>query len=175
MKQDLIPPAHLTPKRHRRMIIPEALTNEPPISVPTAAVAIKILHPKVEKLIARDLAIMSFFARCLTLLPGVQWLSLPEEVAVFGRMMHEQLDLRIEANNLEVFEKNFARRKLPITFPRPLKKWSTRDVLVEEFQNALPLEIFLKNGGGAYNDLLAEVGLDTFLVGKPRCSCQTQG
>lgn len=155
-------------------MIPEALTNEQPISVPTAAVAIKILHPKVEKLIARDLAIMSFFARCLAFFPGVQWLSLPEEVAVFGRMMHEQLDLRIEANNLEVFEKNFARRKLPITFPRPLKKWSTRDVLVEEFQNALPLENFLKNGGGAYNDLLAEVGLDTFLVSEPHFNCQVQ-
>lgn len=154
-------------------MIPEALTNEQPISVPTAAVAIKILHPQVEKLIARDLAIMSFFARFLTLFPGVQWLSLPEEVVVFGRMMHEQLDLRIEASNLEVFEKNFASRRLPITHPRPLKKWSTRDVLVEEFQNALPLENFLKNGGGAYNDLLAEVGLDTFLVSKPCCNCQT--
>ncbi|KAH9835937.1 ABC1 family-domain-containing protein [Rhodofomes roseus] len=163
LKQDLIPPTHLTPKRQRRNMLPEALSNEQPISVPTAAVAIKILHPNVDKLIARDLAIMSFFAYALTLFPGMQWLSLPEEVAVFGQMMYGQLDLRIEANNLEVFEKNFATRKLPVTFPRPLTKWSTKDVLVEEFQNALPLELFMKNGGGAYNDLLAEVGLDTFL------------
>ncbi|KZT75012.1 ABC1-domain-containing protein, partial [Daedalea quercina L-15889] len=163
LKQDLIPPAHLVPKRHRITMLPEALSNEPPPSVPTAAVAIKILHPKVDKLIARDLAIMTFFANVLTLFPGMQWISMPEEVAVFGQMMHGQLDLRIEANNLEVFEKNFANRKLPVTFPRPLTKWSTKDVLVEDFQNALPLELFLKNGGGAYNDLLAEVGLDTFL------------
>ena len=37
-------------------------------------------------------------------------------------------------------------------------------MLVEEYENALPLELFLKNGGGPYNDTLAEVGLDAFLV-----------
>ena len=117
-------------------------------------------------MINRDLRIMSFFANVITLFPGMQWLSLPEEVAVFGGMMHEQLDLRIEAENLAIFEKNFEGRRLPVTFPRPLRLWSTQDLLVEEFQNALPLELFLKNGGGPYNDTLAEVGLDAFLVGR---------
>ena len=107
---------------------------------------------------------MKFFANVITLLPGMQWLSLPEEVTVFGQMMHEQLDLRIEADNLASFEKNFEGRKLPVTFPRPLTVWSTPDLLLEEFENALPLEWFLKNGGGPYNDTLAEVGLDAFLV-----------
>lgn len=50
-----------------------------------------------------------------------------------------------------------------MTFPRPLKVWSTQDILVEEYQNALPLETFLKNGGGPFNDGLAEMGLDAFL------------
>ncbi len=40
--------------------------------------------------------------------------------------------------------------------------------MVEEFENALPLEAFLKNGGGPYNDTLAEVGLDAFLVSSSR-------
>lgn len=124
----------------------------------------KILHPRVDKLIARDLKIMSIFAHTLSLLPNVQWLSLPEEVDVFGKMMREQLDLRIEADNLIEFEKRFQGRKLPVTFPRPLKVWSTKDVLVEEFENALPLEMFMKNGGGPYNYVLAEIGLDAFLV-----------
>ncbi|KAI0778352.1 ABC1-domain-containing protein [Trametes elegans] len=165
LKKDLIPPCHLVPKRQskRNMVLPPALTNEPPPSVPTAAVAIKVLHPNVTKMINRDLSIMSFFANVITLFPGMQWLSLPEEVSVFGQMMHEQLDLRIEAENLATFEKKFDSRKLPVSFPRPLKVWSTRDLLVEEFENALPLELFLKNGGGPYNDTLAEVGLDAFL------------
>jgi aarF domain-containing kinase len=121
-------------------------------------------------MIARDLSIMSFFAHCITLLPGMQWLSLPEEVGVFGSMMSQQLDLRHEAENLEVFESNFATRSVPVTFPRPLKAWSTKDLLVEEFQNAVPLEMFLRNGGGPYDDQMATVGLDAFLVSLPLCS-----
>ncbi|KAI0801098.1 ABC1-domain-containing protein [Fomes fomentarius] len=164
LKQDLIPPSHLAPKRsNRKAVLLSSLTNNPLPSVPTAAVAIKVLHPHVAKMINRDLSIMGFFANVITLIPGMQWLSLPEEVAVFGGMMHEQLDLRIEADNLTAFERNFEGRKLPVTFPRPLSVWSTKDLLLEEFENALPLELFLKNGGGPYNDMLAEVGLDAFL------------
>jgi aarF domain-containing kinase len=132
--------------------------------VPTAAVAIKVLHPDVEAYIDRDLRIMYFFARCVNLLPGMQWLSLPEEVQVFGSMMRQQLDLQNEADNLVTFEANFAPRKVPVNFPRPLKVWSGKDVLVEEHMNAVPLEVFLRNGGGPFDEQIAIVGLDAFLV-----------
>ena len=107
---------------------------------------------------------MSFFAHCLNILPGMQWLSLPEEVDVFGQMMNQQLDLRHEADNLLTFESNFAPRKVPVSFSRPLKMWSTKDLLVEEYMNALPLEAFLLNGGGPFDDQIATIGLDAFLV-----------
>lgn len=168
MKQDLLPPSYFDPKRARKKgpgaLAPVILPESKP-SVPTAAVAIKVLHPRVVKLIERDLTIMSFFSRLITLFPGMQWVSLPEEVEVFGRMMYEQLDLRKEADNLVTFERNFMTRNAPVTFPRPLKIWSTKDLLVEEYQTAIPLELFLKNGGGPFDDQLAELGLDAFLVG----------
>jgi aarF domain-containing kinase len=167
LKQDVLPPSYLDPKRQpksRAAALAPTILNHPPVSVPTAAVAIKVLHPRVENLIARDLSIMHFIARLLSIFPGMEWISLPEEVQVFGRMMNEQLDLRNEAVNLDHFERNFASRRVPVTFPRPLKIWSTRDVLVEEFQTALPLEAFLKNGGGPFDDQIAEIGLDAFLV-----------
>ncbi|THH19057.1 hypothetical protein EW146_g2032 [Bondarzewia mesenterica] len=166
LKQDLLPPSYFDPKRAPKTgpgAIAPAIIPESTPSVPTAAVAIKVLHPRVTKLIARDLSIMSIFAHIITLFPGMQWVSLPEEVDVFGRMMYEQLDLRHEAENLVTFEHNFLTRKEPITFPRPLRSWSTQDLLVEEYQKALPLESFLKNGGGPYDDQLAELGLDAFL------------
>ena len=140
------------------------MLQDPPPSVPTASVAIKVLHPRVAKMIARDLAIMSFFAKVITLFPGMRWLSLPEEVTVFGDMMYQQLDLRNEAENLLTFEHNFASRNVPVTFPRPLKVFSTSDILVEEFEHAVPLELFLKNGGGPFDEQVATIGLDTFLV-----------
>ncbi|KAH9997697.1 hypothetical protein BJV74DRAFT_825975 [Russula compacta] len=166
MKQDLLPPSYFDPKRTQKKgpgaLAPVILPESKP-SVPTAAVAIKVLHPRVAKLIERDLTIMSFFAHLITLFPGMQWVSLPEEVEVFGRMMYEQLDLRKEADNLVTFERNFMTRQAPVTFPRPLQIWSTTDLLVEEYQTAVPLELFMKNGGGPYDDQLAELGLDAFL------------
>lgn len=166
LKKDLIPPSYLGPRRKPKTrggaLAPVILKNPPP-SVPTAAVAIKVLHPNVSKTISRDVSIMQFFARAISILPGMKWISLPEEVQVFGSMMNQQLDLRNEVENLLIFENNFATRKLPVTFPRPLKIWSTHDVLIEEFQNALPMETFLKNGGGPYDDQMATVGLDAFL------------
>ena len=107
---------------------------------------------------------MTFFARILTILPGMQWISLPEEVVVFGNMMRQQLNLRNEAENLITFEGNFASRNLPVTFPRPLKEFSTSDLLIEEYEKALPMEAFLKNGGGPFDKQIATIGLDAFLV-----------
>ncbi|KAF5368444.1 hypothetical protein D9758_002279 [Tetrapyrgos nigripes] len=164
LKQDLIPPSYLGPRRHRTSTaVSPVIMQDPLPSVPTAAVAIKVLHPGVSKLISRDLSIMSFFAHFITLFPGMQWLSLPEEVQVFGDMMFQQLDLRHEAENLLTFEANFAPRRVPVNFPRPLKIWSTKELLLEEYQNALPMETFLKNGGGPFDDQVATVGLDAFL------------
>lgn len=162
LKKDLIPPSYLDLRRQRKPS--PASLHEPPPSAPTASVALKVLHPHVFKMIRRDLSIMSFFAHFISIFPGMHWLSLPEEVEVFGEMMFQQIDLRHEADNLEHFEHNFAHRNVPVTFPRALKAWSTRDVLIEEFQNALPLEAFLRNGGGPYDEQVATVGLDAFLV-----------
>jgi aarF domain-containing kinase len=83
-------------------------------------------------------------------------------------MMNSQLDLRVEAANLERFERNFKGRGHQVTYPRPIKlggdREETQDVLMEEFEDALPLKYFLRNGGGPYDDRIANIGLDAFLV-----------
>jgi aarF domain-containing kinase len=142
----------------------------PTESMVNTSVAVKVVHPRVEKNIRRDLAIMSIFANALNLFPGMEWLSLPEEVDVFGGMMNMQLDLRVEADNLERFIKNFAKRGPGISFPRPIRTKgehtgiAARKVLVEEYEDALPLKYFLTNGGGQYDDQIANAGLNAFLV-----------
>ncbi|KZV98959.1 putative kinase protein [Exidia glandulosa HHB12029] len=165
LRANLLPPDYLNPKRNHDVDRRSLITISPPApaSVPSASVAIKVLHPRVTKTISRDLSIMTFFARALTLVPGVEWLSLPEEVEVFGEMMRGQLDLRNEVQNLIRFEQNFAKRQTPISFPRPLAQFSTYEVMVEEYIHALPLNYFLKNGGGPFDAMIAELGLDGFL------------
>lgn len=69
LNPDLLPSEYLGPKhvddpspasRIGRTLVPSKADSKPP-RVPNAAVAIKVLHPGVEKMISRDLKIMMFF------------------------------------------------------------------------------------------------------------------
>ncbi|KAK1251732.1 hypothetical protein MKX07_007211 [Trichoderma sp. CBMAI-0711] len=133
-----------------------------PNPVPSTYVAVKVLHPNVERIVQRDLRIMGFFATILNAIPTIEWLSLPDEVAQFGEMMKLQLDLRIEAANLERFRKNF-RDRTTASFPIPYSEFTTRNVLIEEFAQGIPLADFMENGGGVFQHDIADEGLDAFL------------
>ena len=140
----------------------DAMVKSSPQRVPSSYVAIKVLHPKVERTVRRDLKIMSIFASIINSIPTLEWLDLPNEVSVFGDMMRLQLDLRIESANLSVFRKHFQDRTTA-WFPYPYADYTTRQVLVEEFAQGIPLHIFLERGGGVFQREIANEGLDAFL------------
>ncbi|GES90640.1 ABC1-domain-containing protein [Rhizophagus clarus] len=125
-------------------------------------VAIKILHPSSENNIRRDLKILMVFAKIINAIPTMQWLSLPEEVKIFGEMMQSQLDLRIEATNLLEFQKNFNNRRT-VKFPKPLMLYTTKNMLIEEYERGINVKLFLDNGAGVFNNMIANMGLDAFL------------
>ena len=152
-------PANMTQRVRKNVDI--LVKNAPP-NVPSSYVAIKVLHPKVERIVRRDLRIMGFFARMLNAIPTLEWFSFPDEVTQFGEMMHLQLDMRIEAANLAMFRRNFKNRSTA-TFPYPYADYTTRQVLVEEFAHGIPLAAFLEDGGGVYQQEIASQGLDAFL------------
>lgn len=174
LRSNLLPASYLTAK-HQERAYPQAahrigkelaLTYEEDEEhrIPTAAVAIKVLHPNVHRTIEYDIRIMRFFADMLNTLPGMSWVSLPEEVAQFSTLMFSQLDLRHEARNLARFERNFMTRNSAVSFPRPLLEFCSRDVLVEELIDAVPLKHFMRLGGLDYDSRIADLGLDAFLV-----------
>lgn len=140
----------------------DALAKSTPQRKPSPYVAVKVLHPKVERMVRRDLRIMGFFAAVLNVIPTIEWLSLPDEVAQFGEMMRLQLDLRIESANLMMFRKKFKDRTTA-WFPFPYAEHTTRQVLVEEFAQGIPLAAFLEDGGGVFQKDIADEGLDAFL------------
>ncbi|KAH7319678.1 ABC1 family protein [Stachybotrys elegans] len=140
----------------------DTVLKSSPKRVPSTYVAVKVLHPHVERTVRRDLRIMGFFASALNLIPTIEWLSLPDEVAQFGEMMRLQLDLRIEAANLTTFRKNFKDRSTA-WFPYPYTDFTTRNVLIEEFAQGIPLSDFMENGGGVFQHDIANEGLDAFL------------
>lgn len=135
-------------------------------------VAVKVLHPRVAITVERDISIMQFFASILNSLPSMEWLSLPGEVETFASMMRQQMDLRIESTNLEIFRRNFGNdgplktRRKDVQFPKPYLEVSSRGVLVEEFISAIPMTQILKNASGGENKmekLISSKGLDSFL------------
>lgn len=148
--------------RERALKTVDPLLKSTPHRVPSNYVAIKVLHPKIERVVRRDLKIMGFFASVINSIPTMEWLSFPDEVTRFGEMMRLQLDLRIEAANLTIFRRNFKNRSTA-WFPYPYIQYTTRQVLVEEFATGIPLEAFLQNGGGVFQKEIADEGLDAFL------------
>lgn len=167
LKPTVVPEEYLDPKHDTSLtkgLLPRpAAPERSAVTVPSTVVAIKVLHPRVEKTINRDLKIMMFLAKIVDMLPGMEWLSFPQEVDVFGTMMRSQLDLTTEARNLQRFEQNFRHRPV-VHFPRPLIDVTSRRVLVEEYQDAVPLKAFLREGGGPFDYRIASLGLDAFLV-----------
>jgi aarF domain-containing kinase len=164
LKHDLAAPDMEEPRNLRRNVRKnvDTLIKSTPNRVPSSYVAIKVLHPGVERMVRRDLRIMGFFASVLNAIPTIEWLSLPDEVEQFGEMMRLQLDLRIESANLSIFRKNFKDRTTA-SFPYPYTDFTTRQVLVEEFAQGIPLADFMENGGGVFQRDIADEGLDAFL------------
>ncbi|KAF2431221.1 ABC1-domain-containing protein [Tothia fuscella] len=152
-------PANLQ-ERFRKNV--NAALKSTPSRVPSTYVAVKVLHPNIEKIVRRDLRIMGFFATIINAIPTMEWLSFPDEVEQFGEMMRLQLDLRIEAANLTIFRKYFKDRTTA-WFPYPYTDYTTREILVEEFATGIPLADFLVNGGGVFQKEIADEGLDAFL------------
>jgi len=170
VKPDLLPPTIVEEKNFRRNFrerIDEFVKSSPGQGVPSSYVAIKVTHPRVDKIVNRDLRIMRFFAVLLNFVPTLQWLSFPDEVDTFSGMMRLQMDLRIEAENLAKFRDNFKDRTT-VTFPMPYQDYTARDVLIEEFAHGIPLSAFLESGGGTFQEEMANMGLDAFLV-PPSC------
>uniref|UniRef100_A0A060T8L2 ARAD1D12386p n=1 Tax=Blastobotrys adeninivorans TaxID=409370 RepID=A0A060T8L2_BLAAD len=153
---------------HITRTVQETLSRDTVIkSPPSNWVVIKVLHPHVRSVVERDLKIMNFFASMINMIPTMEWLSLPGEVAIFGHMMRLQLDLRIEAENLLMFRHNFEKSH-DITFPRPYPEYTSREVLVEEYIKGIPMERMLKHvnaqdESGKFAKATSDKGLDAFL------------
>ncbi|XP_027961974.1 uncharacterized aarF domain-containing protein kinase 2 isoform X2 [Eumetopias jubatus] len=108
-------------------------------------VAVKVLHPGLLSQVQMDLLLMKMGSRVLALLPGIKWLSLPEIVEEFEKLMVHQIDLRYEAQNLEHFQCNFLNVN-SVKFPTPLRPFVTRDVLVETYEESVPVSSYQQAG-----------------------------
>ncbi|XP_030628754.1 uncharacterized aarF domain-containing protein kinase 2 [Chanos chanos] len=126
-------------------------------------VAIKVLHPGVRRQVQIDLLLMKVGSQLINCLPGLKWLSFPEIVGEFEKLMIKQIDLRFEAKNMEKFKENFKDLDY-IKFPTPLRPFVTRTVLVETYEESEPISNYLSAEVPVeVKQKIARMGVDTLL------------
>ena len=60
----------------------------------------------------------------------------------FAQLLLMQLDLTIEAHNLDKFRRNFDPNTSAITFPEPMRPFVSTDVLVESYVEGTPFHLW---------------------------------
>jgi len=112
-------------------------------------VAVKVRHPGAQQQVDLDLALMWRAVLLLeALAPTARYLAMSEALAHFEAFVRPQADLRIEAGNLDEFQRNFTYRStgrgLPVRFPKVVRPYVTDAVLVETFEPAVPLRTLMR-------------------------------
>ncbi|XP_053346718.1 uncharacterized aarF domain-containing protein kinase 2 [Clarias gariepinus] len=126
-------------------------------------VAIKVLHPGIRRQVQIDLILMKAGSMIISCLPGLKWLSLPEVVDEFEKLMTKQIDLRCEARNMEKFKNNFKDLEY-VKFPTPLRPFVTSTVLVETYEESEPISNYLRSEVSvAVKQRIARMGVYTLL------------
>ena len=148
----------------------------------------------VRAAIEADVAILRYLSWFVEIFPGAKNLSLSDCVEEFSKLMMLQLDMKIEADNLEKFRENFrcgtaesgnstidieyimrylqgvfrgnmeSISRQRVTFPKPLRPFVTRDILVESYEPGRSISETTAD----MNDVqlrreIATVGLDAIL------------
>ena len=129
-------------------------------------VAIKVTHPNILHKVCVDFYIMNKITQVLESIPYIHldYLSMRDSVQQFRDIMLPQLDLRVEARNLQRFRRDFGDEPR-IEFPQPIADLTTDKVLVETFIHGEPILNYCDEGRKPTNDreILAELGLETVM------------
>jgi len=96
-------------------------------------VAVKVQRPNIEKIIDKDLEILTFFAEIIDKhMPKLKIYNPKGLVEEFKRTIKKELNYEIEANNISRFYQNFKDSKT-VVVPKVYQKYSTKKVLTMSF------------------------------------------
>lgn len=122
-------------------------------------VAVKVVHPGVASRVRTDLDLLHAISVLISLVPGAVVLDPIGVASEFAAAMLMQLDLSLEAHNLEELAANFSAEPR-VRFPQPVRPWVTQEVLVEELIVGRPV---LESVRSPQRKLIARVGLEAVL------------
>ena len=124
-------------------------------------VVLKVKRPHIDAYFESDLQLLSLLSSCLGTIPCMQYMKLQESIAIFTKMMYQQLDFRIEAVNLIHFRENF-KDDDQFVFPDPYLNLTTPHLLVESYEAGTPLPVLMEHSSSK-NAEIAYLGFMGFL------------
>ena len=95
-------------------------------------VALKIIRPKAEELIKRDVSILKSLVSLASFIPAVRDFRVPQIVSEFERMLLNELELTTEAAYMELFRK-FSRKEPALYVPEVIWEITSSRYLTTEF------------------------------------------
>lgn len=125
------------------------------------AVAVKVRRPGLDDIVRFDLAVMKMAARVVALVPSFRLLAPVESVEEFGRAIHAQIDLTVEAANNTRFAAAFASDP-DVQFPPLHRELCSRRVLTMGFIEGVKV-LDAPARAGADPTRLAKIGFRTLL------------
>ena len=121
-------------------------------------VAVKVRHPGVDQYIQRDINLLFFFSRVLSVFSKA--FNLPVSETSMKKTLMDQIDFNNEHDNLLIFNEMFKGNKM-VKFPAPFTEDTTESVLVESFVEGVPITYFEANPH-PLNSVIARLGATTF-------------
>ena len=108
-------------------------------------VALKVIRPKAEELIKRDVSVLKSLVSFLSFIPVVREFRIPQIVSEFERMLLNELDLTTEAAYMELFRK-FSKKEPSLFVPAVVWEVTSSRYLTTEFVRGekLSAELFKK-------------------------------
>jgi len=129
-------------------------------------VAVKVTHPRILHKVCVDFYILNTITAWIEMIPYVNldYLSMKDSVEQFRDIMLPQLDLRVEANNLRRFMRDFENDP-SVEFPTPIEDLTSANVLVESFIHGETILEFCEDGKRTMKEreVLAKIGLETVM------------
>lgn len=101
-------------------------------------VAVKVIHPYVQRRVLDDIEILRFFAWAVELVPFLKWTSAVDSVEEYSKLMLTQLDLRNEARNMLRFHDNF-KTEPDVVVPLVVPEFASQHVLIESYEEGTPI------------------------------------
>jgi len=144
------------------LVAPELANNaREEADCPKFEVAVKVRHPWVVDQICEDMMILYWISNKISCMPMFEWMDMPVNVDEFAKGLAMQVDLTLEAANLDRFNENFM--TVPnVTFPKPVDSFVHSSVLIETFEEGTPITQYTEYPHPA-NRLLAKIGLNSYL------------